>query len=556
METSDVQMLEDGLKVRTVGSALPKTDDAGRPVIAAVVNNMVVPLATPLIGAPEMRPLTRADAYGFEVDRHSLVFMLAKCASELFPKATFRVRHSVGAALWCSLTTPPDDAVGETPPPTPQEIVARLRPAMEALRAADLPIVAEAVPYGEAVALFTGLGRRDEVNLLRHRNPPLVQLSRCGDFRALNQTPLAPRTSAVGPYELVPVDDGLVLNVSTAENPDVVEPLPYVAPYFSVFRRQCARTAITGVETIGDLNQVIHERRFDVFVRTVEALQTKELAGIADQIAARKPAARLVLIAGPSSAGKTTTAHRLCTQLRVNGLKPLLLSTDDYFVGDARNPRDENGALDYETVEAVDAPRLAADLNALFAGKPVRLRRFDFLKHDGYDAAAETRLDADGVVVLEGIHALNPRLTRDIPNDLKFRLYLNALTQLVLDTCNRLSATDTRLLRRLVRDFNFRGMSPLRTFELWPGVVAGERRWIYPYQAQADAVFNSSLDYELAVLKPYATQLLNQVKPWDAAYVEARRLSGILHNVSQAKADAVPGDSILRETIGGSQLDY
>ena len=543
-------------KLRTIGEALPKTDAAGRPVLAAIANNMVVPLTAPLIGTPDLKPLTRADAQGFEVDRNSLVFMLAKCANELFPRATFRVRHSVGAALWCTLEPERGAGGAAAQPLDPTALVARLRPAMAALQAADLPISVEPVSYGDAVALFTRLGRVDEVNLLRPRNPPVLPLSRCGDFRALNQTTLAPRTGVVGPYELVPVDDGLVLNVSSAENPDVVEPLPYVEPYFKVFRRQCARTAVTGVETVGDLNQVIHARRFDVFVRTVEALQTKELAGIADQIAARKPSARLVLLAGPSSAGKTTTAHRLCTQLRVNGMRPVLLSTDDYFVGDARNPRDADGNLDYETVEAVDAERLAADLNALLAGRPVRLRKFDFLRHDGFDAAEETQLDASGVVVLEGIHALNPRLTRGVADELKFRIYLNALTQLVLDSCNRLSATDTRLLRRLVRDYNFRGCSPLKTFALWPNVVAGERKWIYPYQGRADAVFNSSLDYELAVLKSYAALLLNQVKPWDAAFLEARRLSGILHNVTHAKADVVPGDSILRETIGGSQLSY
>ena len=538
---------------RTIGDTLPKTDAAGRPVLAARANNMVAPLASPLFGDPELKPLTRADAHGFLVHRDTLVFLLAKCASKLFPSCRFRVRNSIGPALWCTVEAGPDGA----PSPSPAELVAKLRPALDALVQADVPILVEPVPYADAVARFTRLGRTDELNLLRHRNAPAVILSRCGDFCALNQTVLAPCTGAVaGFYDLVAVDSGVVLNVPSAARPDEVEPLPRVEPYFQVFRRQGQRTAVTGVETIGDLNQAILEKRFDVLVRTVEAMQTKELAQIADRIAARTPAVRLVLLAGPSSAGKTTTAHRLCTQLRADGLRPLLLSTDDYFVGDARNPRDEKGNLDYEHVDAVDGERLAADLNALFAGRPVRLRRFSFKTHDGFDEERETRLPAQGVVVLEGIHALNPHLTRGIPDDVKFKVFLNAMTQLVLDSCNRISATDTRLLRRLVRDFHFRGMSPLKTFEMWPMVVAGERKWIYPFQDQADAVFNSSLDYELAVLKPYAAELLNQVKPWDAAFVEARRLSGILHNVSLAKGDAVPGDSILRETIGGSQLDY
>ena len=534
--------------VKTIGDVLPAVDEKGRPVLGALMNNMVTPLGTPLVGEPQLKALTRAEPYGVTIHRASLVFLLAKCASEVFPGTTFRVRHSIGSALWCTLSGL--DA------PRPEEAVAKLRPALDALVNADVPIAVELVPYQEAYTFFEKSQRLDELHLLEHRNPPLVQMTRCGEFRALNQTTLAPRTGMLDLFDLIPVDDGIILNLPSLEKPDEIVPLPYTEPYFKVFRRQRERTQITGVETVGDLNQAILEKRFDDLVRTVETMQTKDLSRIADEIASRNPAVRLVLLAGPSSAGKTTTAHRLCTQLRVNGLQPRLLSTDDYFVGDARNPRDENGNLDYEHVKAVDAERLAADLNALFEGKAIHLRRFDFLKHDGYDAPEETTLPSTGVIVLEGIHALNPELTRGIADNVKFRVYLNALTQLVVDSCNRLSATDTRLLRRLVRDFNYRGMSPLKTFRLWPSVVAGERKWIYPYQPQADAVFNSSLDYELAVLKPYATRLLNQVKPWDPEFVEARRLSGILHNVSVASEAAVPGNSILRETIGGSQLEY
>ena len=513
----------------TIGEALPAQVD-GLDVLGAVCNNMVVSLAMPYFADPEVRPLTRADDYGFEIYRSSLVFLLAKCAEELAHGSEFRVRQSISQALYCTWAPP-----------------ARGR--------ADLPITAQPVPYKNAVEALGKLGRVDELNLLRHRNPPAVLLSCCGDFRALNQTPLAPRTGVLDLWELIPADGGFILNVPPPETPRKLRRVPATAPFFKIFRHQAEHRRMTGVETLGDLNQAILEKRFDVFVRTVEAMQTKDLAQIADKIAARGEV-RLVLLAGPSSAGKTTTAHRLCTQLRVVGLRPLLLSTDDYFVGDARNPRDAEGNLDYETVKAVDDVRLAADLEELFAGKPVHLRKFDFLKHDGYDAKETTRLPSDGVVVLEGIHALNPSLTAALPDNVKFRVYLNALTQLVVDSCNRISTTDTRLLRRLVRDFHFRGMSPIDTFRLWPNVVAGERKWIYPYQAKADAVFNSALDYELAVLKPYANELLNQVKPWDAAFAEARRLSGILHNVSPAPADCVPGDSILRETIGGSQLTY
>lgn len=532
----------------TIEEALPSKVD-GLDVLGAVCNNMVVPLAAPHFADPELRPLTRADGYGFEIYRSSLVFALAKCAAELAPGSEFRVRQSISQALYCTWTPPergPARATGD---------VKRLSGALADLVRADVPITAQPYSYKKAVEVLGKLGRVDELHLLKHRNPPAVLLSCCGEFRALNQTPLAPRTGVLDLWELTPADGGFILNVPPADSPRSLRPVPATAPFFKIFRHQSAHRRVTGVETLGDLNQAILEKRFDVFVRTVEAMQTKDLATIADRIAARG-GVRLVLLAGPSSAGKTTTAHRLCTQLCVVGLRPMLLSTDDYFVGDARNPRDAEGNLDYETVKAVDDVRLAADLESLFAGKPVHLRKFDFLKHDGFDSKAATRLPQDGVVVLEGIHALNPGLTATLPDEVKFSVYLNALTQLVVDSCNRISTTDTRLLRRLVRDFHFRGMSPLSTFRLWPNVVAGERKWIYPYQAKADAVFNSALDYELAVLKPYAGELLNQVKPWDAAFAEARRLSGILHNVSAAPSDCVPGDSILRETIGGSQLTY
>ena len=490
------------------------------------------------------------------------MFLLAKCAEELAHGSEFRVRQSISQALYCTWTPP---ARGPSSAKATGDI-ARLSAALKDLVRADVPITAQPAPYKNAVEVLGKLGRVDELNLLRHRNPPAVLLSCCGDFRALNQTPLAPRTGVLDLWELIPADGGFILNVPPPETPRKLRRVPATAPFFKIFRHQAEHRRMTGVETLGDLNQAILEKRFDVFVRTVEAMQTKDLAQIADKIAARgevrgarrgaSRAARGSVLgrqdhhgapslhaAARGGAASAPPLHRRL--LRGRRAQPARR-------GGQPRLRDRQG----RGRQAVDDVRLAADLEELFAGKPVHLRKFDFLKHDGYDAKETTRLPFDGVVVLEGIHALNPSLTAALPDNVKFRVYLNALTQLVVDSCNRISTTDTRLLRRLVRDFHFRGMSPLNTFRLWPNVVAGERKWIYPYQAKADAVFNSALDYELAVLKPFANELLNQVKPWDAAFAEARRLSGILHNVSPAPADCVPGDSILRETIGGSQLTY
>jgi uridine kinase len=307
--------------------------------------------------------------------------------------------------------------------------------------------------------------------------------------------------------------------------------------------------------SIDELNEIVRHGEMDEFIRVCEARQCKALSKIADKIAARG-GVRLVLLAGPSSSGKTTTAKRLGTQLRVNGARAVHFSTDDYFVGDARNPRDENGELDYETIEAVDRRRLAQDLNALLRGEAVHVRRFDFARHEGYDAEAPLSVPPDGLIILEGIHALNPLLTAEVPDAVKFRLYIEPTTQPMVFARTRLPSADARLLRRLVRDNQFRKMSPLETFRLWPKVLAGEAKWIAPFKERADALFDSSLAYELGVLKPYAAGLLTLVMRRRPEETKARALWDLLSLVETVSPLPVPGDSILRETIGSSQLDY
>ena len=307
--------------------------------------------------------------------------------------------------------------------------------------------------------------------------------------------------------------------------------------------------------TIEELNEAVDSGDIDELVRVCEARQQKDLSKIADTICARR-GVRLVLLAGGSSAGKTTTAKRLCTQLRVNGTNALHLSTDDYFVGDARNPRNPDGSFDYETVEAVDRVRLARDLNALMRGEAVKLRRFDFLKHDGFDAAETTAIPADGCIVLEGIHALNPLLTEDVPDACKFRIFIEPRTQLTLFALTRLSSRDGRFLRRLVRDNQFRKLNPLDTFDLWPKVLAGEDRWINPFRKFADVEFDSGLAYELAVLKRYVAGLLELVRRRRPEEKKANLFAEVFAAIRDTAPISVPGDSILRETIGGSQLEY
>lgn len=306
---------------------------------------------------------------------------------------------------------------------------------------------------------------------------------------------------------------------------------------------------------IDELNSIVETGDIDEFIRVCEARQVKALSKIADTITSR-PGIRLVQLAGASSAGKTTTAKRLGTQLRVNGVEAVHLSTDDYFVGEAENPVDENGEPDYETIECVDRKRLAADINRLLAGESVRLRYFDFAAKSGFDRTEATNLPADGIVVLEGIHALNPLLTSAVPEACKFKLFIEPKAQLEVFALTRLSSSDARLLRRLVRDNQFRKKSPLETFRLWPKVLAGEEKWINPFRANADAEFDSGLEYELAVIKNYVKGLLEIVRLKQPDEVKAQVLAELLSAVVATDPTKVPGDSILRETIGGSQLEY
>lgn len=307
--------------------------------------------------------------------------------------------------------------------------------------------------------------------------------------------------------------------------------------------------------TIEELNEAVRTGDIDELIRVCEARQCKALSKIADTIVARA-GVRLVLLAGASSAGKTTTAKRLCTQLRVNGVYALHMSTDDYFVGDARNPRDADGNFDYETVECVDRTRLAQDLNALMAGETIRPRRFDFLRHEGYDSEQTLTLPKGGFIVLEGIHALNPRLTKDVPDACKFRVFIEPKTQLQLFALTQMPSADGRFLRRLVRDNQFRKLSPVKTLELWPKVLEGEQKWIEPFRGNADAAFNSYLTYELAALKPYVGGLLERVRRELGDERQVVHMIRLLETVEPISPEAIPGDSILRETIGGSQLEY
>lgn len=542
------QSFKAGTPLRNI---IPENGTNGLPVIGALVNNDVRALNSSQIVNANITPLTAADAHGWDIYRRSLSLLLAKAAHEVLPEKMCRVHHSYGAGLFCTFTNG-----NAKPNGARKDDIAKLKATMARLVAEDRPITSECVNYDEAVEMLRTTGQTDKLNLLLHRNPPVVTLIRCGDFLDLTQAPLVHRTGVLKTFDLIPFDPGFILHMPSREEPLKLGPLPTLPKLFNIYQEHVEWGRILGLTTVGQLNETIVNHQIDEFIRTAEALHEKKLAAIAAEIAARRAEVRLILVAGPSSAGKTTFAKRLVTHLRVNGMQPIMVSTDNYFVGDERNPRDEDGNLDYEHIEAMDIERLNADLLALLAGKAVHLPVFNFKTKSSSDEPLATQLPPNGVLLMEGIHCLNPRLTAAVAPSFKFRIFVSALTQLGIDHSSRISTTDNRLLRRIVRDNEHRGHTALTTLQRWPSVRRGEQRWIFPFQEDADAIFNSALDYELAVIKPFVASLLNEVKPHHPEYAEARRLTGFLHNFMAVHPTAVPGHSILREYIGGSQLPY
>jgi len=521
------------------------------PVVGALLNNEVVPLCVPVLHNASLAPLTIATQHGHRIMQRTLCLLLAKAIHHSMPGTSYRMCNTISNGLHVTVEWPPDAPRSRRP-----AHAKALKDAMLKLIHADLPIDYELVSYEDALNLFESTGQKDKFNLLAHRNPPTVPMIKCGSFYDLGFEPVAPRTGCFPLFDLFPYDDGLVLHMPTLAQPDKLgawRPSPKLA---AVFREHRAWGKILGATSVGRLNQIILDREVDDLVQTAEALHDKKLTEIAAEIAGRSPRVKLVLIAGPSSAGKTTTAKRLCTHLRVNGLKPFVIGTDDFFVGDERNPRDADGNLDYEHIEAVDLARLNDVLASLIAGRETILPVFNFKLRRSFDQPEPQRLPPGGVIIIEGIHSLNPRLTAQLPDDTKFRLFVSALTQLGIDRNHRISTTDNRLIRRMVRDNSHRGRPARETLAMWPSVQRGEHRWIFPFQHRADAMFNTALDYEIAVLKNFAAPLLNQVKPSHPEYAEARRLTNLLANFLPIDDALVPGYSILREYIGGSQLKY
>ena len=517
--------------------------------IAAVrVNNEIRPLKTRLAVNSVLEPVPLDSPEGAMIYRRSLAFLLAIAARQLFPDRSLYVGHSLGNSYYYTFSSGKEPGKPE---------IAALSREMNALVKEDLPITFKYLAYEEALEVFKKNRQTDTVLLLDQRSTSRIKVNECRDYIDIYVEPLVPRTGLLGDFELMRYQEGFLLRFPGIGKKKTIDPFMDEPKIFQVYNEYKKWGRIVEVRVVGELNSLVANRTIRDYIRIAEAHQTRKMAEIAEEIYAKKDTLKMVLLAGPSSSGKTTSAKRLSIELMVMGIKPIAISLDDYYVGTERTPKDEKGDPDYECIEALDIPFLNETLLALYRGEEITLPVYDF-KTGSRKAAGgkKIRLDRRTVLIVEGIHALNDALTPSIARNTKFKVYVSALTQLNLDDHNRIPTSDNRLLRRMVRDNQFRSKSAADTIKMWPGVQAGERKHIFPFQNTADAAFNSALDYELSVLKYYADPLLRAVKPHMHEYAEAVRLLSFLENFAPVPPQYVPGTSILREFIGESEFKY
>ena len=547
--------LDGGAQIRCaagthVRNILPqRRSPEGLDYLGALVNNDAVSLSYPLEVDSNVTLLTRGDPHGFRIYHRAVCFLLAKAVKELFPDARFAVQHSLGTGFFCSFEMDGKSGICD-------EQMQRIDQHMRALVERDIPIERREIAFTEVVRRFEQEKQWDKYNLLRFRNPPKIATCWCENFSDLAHGPLAPSTGALALFKLISYPPGFVLQVPEQQNPKQLPPFEPQPQLFQIFKEHKEWGRILGVNTVGRLNEIIASKEISDFIKIAEAFHEKKIAQIADHIFEHREHIKWALIAGPSSSGKTTFAKRLAVQLRVNGLVPVTISVDNYFVNREQTPLDENGKPDFENIETVDLPLFNEHLMRLDKDDEVELPSFNFEKGCREYRGLKLRIEPGQIVLVEGIHGLNPRLTQSVPSAHKLRIYVSALTQLNLDSNNRISTTDNRLVRRMVRDNNFRGNSALATLTMWPSVRRGEKTWIFPYQQEADIAFNSALDYELAVLKPFVEPLLVEIKPYHPQYAEARRLLAFLSSFLGVSDRLVPPTSILREFIGRSSFSY
>ena len=541
--TGETREFVPGVTLQEVYDALALDMPYG--AVSARVNNKVEGLSFKVYNHKDVEFLDITSDSGMRTYVRTLFFVLTKAVGELYPDGEIIIEHPISKGYFCSLR------IGRS---VAKSDVDAIKQRMQEIIAADLAVQHINCPTDEAIDVFRREGRTDVVTLLETTGKLYSTYYQLGDKVDYYYGSLLVSTGKIHLFELQQYHDGLLLRVPNRENPDILEELVRQDKMLNVFSDHHHWQEILGVSTVGDFNTACRAGHATDLINVAEALQEKRIAGIADDIHRR--GARIVLISGPSSSGKTTFSKRLSIQLMTNGLHPVALSLDDYFVDREHTPLDENGNYDFESLYAVDLPFFNEQLSALLQGKEVQLTKFDFTSGKRLLTDRRLRIDTQTVLIIEGIHALNPELTRHISEQAKYKVYVSALTSIMLDDHNYIPTTDNRLLRRILRDYKYRGYSAEDTISRWPSVRRGEDKWIFPFQENADAMFNSALLFELAILKDHLVPILERVRENRPEYSEAYRLRKFIQYFESVPDNDLPPTSLLREFLGGSSFEY
>jgi uridine kinase len=543
----DIDRVISGPRGEPVGHFLKAIEgDMQYPIVGAIVNYQLRELTYPIQMDSFVKPVTMNDADGMRFYRRSLTFLLEAAFHDLFPEAILTIDHSVtSGGYFCQVYNRY---------PLSDEELRSLEEKMQQLVAEDHPLIRKEYPLEEAIAYFKTQGYNDKVSLLKHRKKDHLILYNLGKHRDYHHGYMVPSTGYLKWFGLSSIDDGFILRFPRRHTPTKLQPLPNFLTLIDTFRQYGDWLIRLGIDSVGALNDCILDGRLREIILISEALHEQRIADIAGMIAQKSNDIRVILISGPSSSGKTTFSKRLSIQLLARGISPFTMEMDSYFVDRDKTPVDENGKLDFESIDAVNRDRLGHDIQELIACNRIQLPVYDFIKGKSFEGEW-VKLQPGQVIILEGIHGLNPELVPNLSPQQTFRIYASALTQLNLDRHNRVSTTDTRLIRRIVRDARDRGYRAQDTINRWESVRLGEKRYIFPFQQNADVMFNSALVYELAALKPLAEPLLRQVPFGTPEHIEAKRLLTFLEWFLPTDHDSIPDNSILKEFLGQSSLE-
>ena len=514
--------------------------------VCAKVNNKVEGLHYRLYHKKDVEFLDMTSGSGSRNYTRSVFFVLCKAVKDIWPKSHVVIDIPVSNGYYCDLR------IGR---PVTEEDVAKVKARMDEIIAAAMPIRRHESVTEKAIKLFSDLGDTAKVKLLQTTGRLYTTYYDIDGYYDFYYGSLLTNTKQIYLYGLDKYYDGMLLRIPTLKDPSILPEMIRQDKLFEIFKEHHHWQDVMEIRTVGDFNNAVATDHSIDLINISEALQEKKIAHIADEIAKRK-GVKLILLAGPSSSGKTTTCKRLSIQLIANGLRPLQISLDDYFVDRELSPRDEKGDYDFESIHALNLKLINEQFNALFNGEEVELPRYDFPTGKSVKSGNKLKMEDNNVLVVEGIHALNPELTSQIPEELKYRVYVSALTTILLDDHNYIPTTDNRLLRRIIRDYKYRGVDARETIRRWPSVRAGENKWIFPFQENADVMFNSAMLFELAVIKQQAEPLLEQVPENCPEYSEAYRLLKFLKYIKPIPNTDIPPTSLLREFLGGSSFKY